>query len=41
MSGAEQRSVVAENFLWDSKPCKYLLQVVDDAKKDKSKNFSK
>ena len=24
------RSVVADNFLWDSKHCKYFLQVVDD-----------
>ena len=24
------RSVVADNFLWDSKPRKYFLQVVDD-----------
>ena len=30
MPGAEQRSVVAENVPWDSKPCKYFLQVVDD-----------
>ena len=30
MSGAEQQSVVAENVLWDFKPCKYFLQVVDD-----------
>ena len=24
-----QRSVIAENFIWDSKLCKYFLQVVD------------
>ena len=27
---AVQRSVVANNFLWDSKPRKYFLQVVDE-----------
>ena len=29
MSGAVLRYVVAENFIWDSKPCKYFLHLVD------------
>lgn len=27
---AELLSAVADNFIWDSKSCKYFLQVVDD-----------